>query len=311
MTIASPYTFRDGFDYLPAKFQHYVDDPDTLFYILEDKGEAATIVIYNCKDDGEALLVKTMRLAPKWIGTGLTKSDGKPILLKMAPYFLQRNKFPKLLYAVLDEQRKDVLKLMKNEPSSTLKCKMNVMYFRCDPATLHQQLVGDLHDMGSLPALLPIQLDNMNQLVQPNLSSTVLSKSEGLVFVDWDPYKLNESNMKRFVESGHHILVDSGKPAAKSLSFGGSYMTPRGRVYHIDVHSTDEILCKAHIISQMKNAQNKYTGMITFCVMLIDEELKDTVVNLCVKNLQLTHLPHDHTFIIDKKDVMQLLQPKL
>ncbi|XP_078579148.1 uncharacterized protein LOC144863654 [Branchiostoma floridae x Branchiostoma japonicum] len=243
MTIASPHTFRDGFDYLPAKFQHYVDDPYTFFYIIEDVGETAAITVFTCKDDGEAILFKTMRNHPKWVGNGFSKAARQPVLHSMAPYFIKRAKVSKMFYTVADEGRKDVLKHVRAEPSTTFQCKMNVMYFRCDLATLHQQLVGDLDGMGSLPALSPVQLDNMNKLLQSDFSSTVLSKSEGFVFVDWDPYKLNESNIKRFVEWGHHILVDSGKPAAKSLSFGGSYMTPRGRVYHIDVHSTDEVLC--------------------------------------------------------------------
>ncbi|CAH1241055.1 NAT16 [Branchiostoma lanceolatum] len=312
MKIASPDTFRDGFDYLPAKFQHYVDDPDTLFYIIEFNGEAVQIWLYICMDGGEGALLKTMRLAPKWHGTGLSrlsKQGEQQLLAKLATYFVQRKKVPKATYAVVEQRRKDVRKLLGNEVYSPFKSKVDVMYFGSDLTSLQQQLVED--SMGSLPALVPIQLDNMNQLLQSDVPSTVLARSGGYAFVDWDPYKLNESNMKRFVGWGHHILVDSGKPFAKSLSFGGSYMTPRGRVYHIDVHCTDEMLCKAHIIGQMKHAQNRYTGMmITFCIMLVDEKLKDAVVDLCVKNLQLNHLPHDHTFALLKHDVPNNLSSK-
>ncbi|CAH1252074.1 Hypp9211 [Branchiostoma lanceolatum] len=153
MNIAYPTTFRDGFDYLSARFHGYVDDPDVAFLLVEIDGE------------------------------------------------------------------------------------VNIMYFCSDATTVKDRLTAA---QISLPTLVPYQPTDIHRLLPPAFSAAVLS--EGRVFVDWDPYKLSESNMKKFVEAGCHTLVDPTEPVAESLSFGGSYMTPRGRVYHIDIHCKDEAL---------------------------------------------------------------------
>ncbi|XP_078618711.1 uncharacterized protein LOC144886134 isoform X2 [Branchiostoma floridae x Branchiostoma japonicum] len=213
MNMASLDTFRDGFDYLPAKFHGFVDDHDTVFLLVELDGE------------------------------------------------------------------------------------VNIMYFCWDATPIKDQLSDA---QMSLPALVPYQPNEIHRLLPPAFSAAVLS--EGLFLVDWDPYKLSEPNMKKLVEAGCYILVDSNVPAAKSLSFGGSYMTPRGRVYHIDIHCKDEALCKAHITNHVMNACSLFTGMITFCVMVTEKELKDVVVTFCVQYLHFKHLPHDHAYTHDELD---------
>ncbi|CAH1267806.1 Hypp3793 [Branchiostoma lanceolatum] len=175
----------------------------------------------------------------------------------------------------------------------------DVMYFQSDVSAIQNSLLSN--NMTFLPTLNLYQPPDLHRLLPPAFSAAILS--EGRMFVDWDPYKLSESNMKQFERAGCYILVDQTKTAAKSLSFGVSYVTPRGRVYHIDIHCKDEALCRAHIINHVKNACSQYTGMITFCIMVIDQALKETVVKYCVENLTLSHLPHDHTYSLYETDL--------
>ncbi|XP_035685601.1 probable N-acetyltransferase 16 [Branchiostoma floridae] len=246
MNMASPDTFRDGFDYLPAKFHGFVDDPDTVFLLVEVDGEVVFIDVECLQESGKTIYGKTIRVAKRLQGRGFYK-------------------------AFVDAT--------------------NIMYFCWDATPMKDRLTDA---QMSLPALVPYRPTETHRLLPPAFSAAVLS--EGTVFVDWVPYKLSESNMKKLVEASCYILVDSNVPTAKSLSFGGSYMTPRGRVYHIDIHCKDEALCKAHITNHVKNACSQYTGMITFCVMVIDKGLKDVVMEFCVQYLHFRHLPHDHAY---------------
>ncbi|XP_078573767.1 histidine N-acetyltransferase-like [Branchiostoma floridae x Branchiostoma japonicum] len=65
MNMASPDTFRDGFDYLPAKFHNYVDDPDTMFLLWEVDGEVVFLHVLFLQDGGQVICLKTMRAAKK------------------------------------------------------------------------------------------------------------------------------------------------------------------------------------------------------------------------------------------------------
>ncbi|XP_035685885.1 uncharacterized protein LOC118422427 [Branchiostoma floridae] len=212
---------------------------------------------------------------------------------------------PKMLYALRGTERQDLERLDSDLPFRT-KSVINMMYFCWDVTPMKDRLTDA---QKSLPALVPYQPTDIHRLLPPAFSAAVLS--EGTVFVDWDPHKLSEPNMKKLVEAGCYILVDSNVPAAKSLSFGGSYMTPRGRVYHIDIHCKDEGLCKAHIINHVKNACSQYTGMITFCVMVIDKGLKDVVMEFCVQYLYFKHLPHDHTYFCKDLDIVEAFRTSI
>ncbi|CAH1252398.1 NAT16 [Branchiostoma lanceolatum] len=136
------------------------------------------------------------------------------------------------LHGVVDRQHPAVVRNMKRYSFSSMdECTFDVMYFQGDVSTLQNHLTAKNSSpqltLVSHPALTPYQPPDIRRLLPPAFSTAVLS--EGFVFVDWDPHKLSESNMNKFVDSSCYILVDSTEPAAKSLSFGGSYMTPRGR----------------------------------------------------------------------------------
>ncbi|KAI8498612.1 hypothetical protein Bbelb_238140 [Branchiostoma belcheri] len=162
------------------------------------------------------------------------------------------------------------------------------------------------------PPVVPYQPPDMARLARPEFSKQILVDNN--IFVDWDRYQLSASNLRGFSERGVIILVDTSEPTAKSLSFGGSYMTPRGRLYHVDVHCRDVALCQAHIKHHVGRACHEYEGTITFCVMLIDQSLKTTSKTFCVERLGLVHLPHDHrylcfTFMVP--DVVEPTKPRL
>ncbi|XP_066270492.1 probable N-acetyltransferase 16 [Branchiostoma lanceolatum] len=295
MNMACPDTFRDGFDYLPAKFHDFVDDPDTVFLLVEVDGEVIFLRVTFMQDGGETVMSKTFRAAKKVQGRGVSKTCTWATLLRTEANIteMRSGRLPKLLHGLKDTERREVDNLNKDMGLPFRdKSVINIMYFCSDAAAVKDQLTDA---QISLPTPVPYQPADIHRLLPPAFSAAVLS--EGLVFVDWDPHYLSESNMKKFVEAGCYILVDPTEPVANSLSFGGSYMTPRGRVYHIDIHCKDEALCKAHIINHVKNAYSQYTGMITFCVMVIEKGLKDVVMKFCVKDLPFKHLPHDHTYV--------------
>ncbi|XP_078618758.1 putative N-acetyltransferase 16 [Branchiostoma floridae x Branchiostoma japonicum] len=291
MNMASLETFRDGFDYLPAKFHGFVDDPDTVFLLVELNGEVVFLDVHFLRDGGECFVAKTMRMAKKLQGRRFSRTFLAATRVRHFAKFIEvSGRRPKVVHVLRDTERQ-VLKHLDGDAPFRTKYVINIMYFCWDPTPMKDRLTDA---QMFLPALVPYRPTDIHRLLPPAFSATVLS--EGLFLVDWDPYKLSESNMKKLVEAGCYILVDSTKPAAKSLSFGGSYMTPRGRVYHIDIHCKDEALCKAHIITHVKNACSQYTGMITFCVMVVDKGLKDVVMTFCVQYLHFKHLPHDHAY---------------
>ncbi|XP_078618710.1 putative N-acetyltransferase 16 isoform X1 [Branchiostoma floridae x Branchiostoma japonicum] len=297
MNMASLDTFRDGFDYLPAKFHGFVDDHDTVFLLVELDGEVVFLDVQALRDGGESFAPRTMRMAKTLQGRGFSKTFTSATRIRSVAKFIEMSgQQPKTLHVLRDTERHDLKRLDNDLPFKT-KSVINIMYFCWDATPIKDQLSDA---QMSLPALVPYQPNEIHRLLPPAFSAAVLS--EGLFLVDWDPYKLSEPNMKKLVEAGCYILVDSNVPAAKSLSFGGSYMTPRGRVYHIDIHCKDEALCKAHITNHVMNACSLFTGMITFCVMVTEKELKDVVVTFCVQYLHFKHLPHDHAYTHDELD---------
>ncbi|XP_078579097.1 putative N-acetyltransferase 16 [Branchiostoma floridae x Branchiostoma japonicum] len=303
MKMACPDNFRDGFDYLPAKFHQYVDDPDVFFILIELEHSLVGFNVYWFIDDGDSLLGKNGRQDPKYKGTGTYDRIRQALPMIFQKFLLPRCKPTTLLQTVGEGHRMELHKVLKymgfwgKEESS-----FHVLYFQSDVSALRSSLTS--HNTTHLPPLTPYQPPDLHRLLPLAFSAAVLS--EGRVFVDWDPYKLSESNMNKFVTAGYYILVDPTEPAAKSLSFGGSYMTPRGRVYHMDIHCKDEALCKAHIINHVKIACSQYTGMITFCVMVIDQALKITVLKYCAGDLTLSYLPHDHTYTLYQTDLASM-----
>ncbi|XP_035686358.1 probable N-acetyltransferase 16 isoform X2 [Branchiostoma floridae] len=233
MNMASPDTFRDGFDYLLAKFHGFVDDPDTVFLLVELDGEVVFLDVQFLRDEGESCVAKTIRMSPKMLGRRFAKTFRAAMRVRHFAKFIEMSgQQPKKLHVLRDTERHDLKRLDSDLPLRT-KSVINIMYFCWDATPMKDGLTDN---QTSLPALVPYQPSDIQCLLPPAFSAAILS--EGTVLVDWDPYKLSEPNMKKLVEAGCYILVDSTEPAANSLSFGGSYMTPRGRVYHIDTVRT-------------------------------------------------------------------------
>ncbi|XP_078656770.1 putative N-acetyltransferase 16 [Branchiostoma floridae x Branchiostoma belcheri] len=294
MNMASVDTFRDGFDYLPAKFHQWVDDPEVIVLVAEADGKAVGLTVDVITDGGANLLRKTGRIAPEL--------RGKNFMMKMILEFekaLQQHVHPGLLqrerHGLADIKRTNLIKAVPNKKDI---CFIDVMYFRgksnevLDTSSLETK---DVLPSPPHPPVVPYQPSDMARLARPEFSQQVLVDNN--IFVDWDPYQLSASNLRLFSKRGVIILVDTSESTAKSLSFGGSYMTPRGRLYHVDVHCRDAALCQAHIKHHVGRACHEYEGMITFCVMLIDPSLKTTSKTFCVENLGLAHLPHDHRYV--------------
>ncbi|XP_066299010.1 probable N-acetyltransferase 16 [Branchiostoma lanceolatum] len=216
MKMASTDTFRDGFDYLPAKFHQYVDDPNVFVLVTEEDDCLAVIYVYMFNDDGEALLAKTGRQNPKFKGMGTSRRMRQAALMMFKHFLLQRCKPTTLLRGVGEAHRMDVRKvlvLMGLWPGKE-KCNFDVMYLQADVSAIQSSLASSNTPAYLLP-LTPYQPPDLHRLLPPAFSAAVLP--EGRVFVGWDPYKLSESNMKKFVEAGCYILVDPTEPAAKSL----------------------------------------------------------------------------------------------
>ncbi|XP_019646869.1 PREDICTED: uncharacterized protein LOC109487331 [Branchiostoma belcheri] len=72
MNIASVDTFRDGFDYLPAKFHQWVDDPDVKMLVGEADDKVLGMYVSIITDGGANLLSKTIRIAPELQGKKFT-----------------------------------------------------------------------------------------------------------------------------------------------------------------------------------------------------------------------------------------------
>ncbi|XP_078698810.1 putative N-acetyltransferase 16 isoform X1 [Branchiostoma floridae x Branchiostoma belcheri] len=292
MNMASVDTFRDGFDYLPAKFHQWVDDPEVKMFLVEANDKVLGLSVLITTDGGANLLYKAIRIAPE--------VQGKKFMTKMTDVLRKALlTYPELLHLerhnMSDVERPYLLKFFWNRKDI---CFVDVMYFQGKSNEVLDSLRLETKDVLPSPPhspVVPYQPSDMARLARPEFSKQILVDNN--IFVDWDPYQLSASNLHLFSKRGVIILVDTSEPTAKSLSFGGSYMTPRGRVYHVDVHCRDVALCQAHIKHHVGRACHEYEGMITFCVMLIDPSLKTTSKTFCVERLGLVHLPHDHRYL--------------
>ncbi|XP_078698813.1 putative N-acetyltransferase 16 isoform X2 [Branchiostoma floridae x Branchiostoma belcheri] len=305
MNIASVDTFRDGFDYLPAKFHQWVDDPDVKVLVAEAENKVVGLAVDIITDGGTNLLRKTGRIAPELQGkkfmAKMILELEKALQLHVHPRLLQRER-----HALTDIERPYLLNTVPNRKNI---CFIDVMYFQgksnevLDSLETNEVLPSPPH-----PPVVPYQPSDMARLARPEFSKQILVDNN--IFVDWDRYQLSASNLHLFSKRGVIILVDTSEPTAKSMSFGGSYMTPRGRVYHVDVHCRDVALCQAHIKHHVGRACHEYEGMITFCVMLIDSSLKTTSITFCVERLGLAHLPHDHRYLYFTV-LLEMTKPRL
>ncbi|XP_019646999.1 PREDICTED: probable N-acetyltransferase 16 [Branchiostoma belcheri] len=294
MNMASVDTFRDGFDYLPAKFHQWVDDPDVIMFVAEANDKVVGLYVSIITDGGANVLSKTIRIAPEL--------QGKKMQSKMAAELdtTLRHTHPQLwkleVHALSDVKRLYLTKVFPNKKDI---CFIDVMFFQgMSNEVLDSLETKDVLPSHPQPPVVPYQPSDMARLARPEFSQQILV--DNTIFVDWDPYQLSASNLRLFSKQSATILVDTSEPTAKSLSFGGSYMTPRGRLYHVDVHCRDVALCQAHIKHHVGRACHEYEGMITFCVMLIDPCLKATSKTFCVERLGLVHLPHDHRYLYFK-----------
>ncbi|XP_066296807.1 probable N-acetyltransferase 16 isoform X2 [Branchiostoma lanceolatum] len=301
MKIASVDTFRDGFDYLPAKFHQWVDDPEAHVLVAETDDKMLAVNVCFVTDGGAHLFSKTFRIAPelqrKKLGMGIRLELEKALKLRLHPWQRQLEQF-----TLADVKRPYLMKDVSNKKDI---CFIDVMYFQGMTDKVLES--NGVHPPPSQPSVMPYQPSDMSRLARPEFSQQILSDNN--IFVDWDLYKLSASNLRGFSKRGVVILVDNNESAAKSLSFGGSYMTPRGRLYHVDVHCRDVALCQAHIKHHVDRACREYEGMITFCVMVIDPSLKITSKTFCVEKLGLVHLPYDHRYLCSKFMVPVLIDP--
>ncbi|XP_035696771.1 probable N-acetyltransferase 16 [Branchiostoma floridae] len=116
MKIASVETVRDGFDYLPAKFHQWVDDPEA--YVLVAEADNKVIAVYVCymTDGGAYLFHKSIRIAPKLQGKKLLTRIGfeleKALQLRLHPRLLHLERHAiadvKRLYLLKGMNRKDI-----------------------------------------------------------------------------------------------------------------------------------------------------------------------------------------------------------
>ncbi|KAI8504577.1 N-acetyltransferase 16 [Branchiostoma belcheri] len=289
--MASVYTFRDGFDYLPAKFHQYVDDPDVYVLVAESDGKVLAVYVSLTTDDGAYLLNHTLRTAPELQGKKLVKTFLRALdqaLLRLYPQLKRCER-----HGLSDTRRPYMWSYIPKTDICFIASTSN--------AVLDHLKTSKVLPSPPLPTVVPYQPTDLTRLSGPGFSDQFLN--DKIIFVEWIPYKLSARNVRRFSDRGVRILVDTCQPTAKSLSFGGGYMTPRGRLCHVyvDVHCKDVSLCLAHIKNHVDRACLEYEGMITFCVMLIDQSLKITSKTFCVEELGLVHLPNnDHRYLAYK-----------
>ncbi|XP_078689953.1 histidine N-acetyltransferase-like isoform X2 [Branchiostoma floridae x Branchiostoma belcheri] len=88
MASVDTFRIRDGFDYLPAKFHQYVDDPDVYVLVAESDGKMLAVYVSLTTDDGAYLLNHTLRIAPELQGKKLKKTFLRALdqaLLRLRP----------------------------------------------------------------------------------------------------------------------------------------------------------------------------------------------------------------------------------
>ncbi|CAH1240457.1 Hypp6033 [Branchiostoma lanceolatum] len=101
---ASVDTFRDGFDYLPAKFHQWVDDPEAHVLVAEADDKMLAVSVCFATDGGAHLFSKTLRIAPelqrKRFLMGIGFEVEKALQLRLHPWQLQLER-----HAVADVKR--------------------------------------------------------------------------------------------------------------------------------------------------------------------------------------------------------------
>ncbi|KAI8498613.1 histidine N-acetyltransferase [Branchiostoma belcheri] len=145
MNIASVDTFRDGFDYLPAKFDQWVDDPDVKVLVGEADDKVLGMYVSIITDGGANLLSKTIRIAPEL--------QGKKFMTKL---IVELHKALQLRYPGL-------LQLEQRN--------LDVMYFQGKSNEVLDSLeTKDVLPPPPYPPVVPYQPSDMARLARPEFS---------------------------------------------------------------------------------------------------------------------------------------------
>ncbi|KAI8488108.1 histidine N-acetyltransferase [Branchiostoma belcheri] len=184
MNIASVDTFRDGFDFLPAKFHQWVDDPDIIMVVGKANDKVLGLFVCVISGGGANLLNKFIRMDPELWGKkymGEMAFQLEKSLLRLHPRLLQLERHG-----------------------------LDVMYFQGKSNEVLDSLeTKDVLPSPPHPPVVPCQPSDMARLARPEFSQQVLVDNN--IFVDWDPYQLSASNLRGFSERGVIILVDTGR----------------------------------------------------------------------------------------------------
>ncbi|XP_019646873.1 PREDICTED: probable N-acetyltransferase 16 [Branchiostoma belcheri] len=175
MNMASVDTFRDGFDYLPAKFHQWVDDPEVIMLVAEAEDKLILLSVLIITDGGANLLRKTGRIVPELRGkkfmTKMILEYEKALRLRVHPGLLQLKR-----HTLTDVERPYLLKVVPNVKeicyiASIPSVSHDAMYFQGKSNEVLDSLeTKDVLPSPPHPPVVPYQPSDMARLARPEFS---------------------------------------------------------------------------------------------------------------------------------------------
>ncbi|XP_035696516.1 histidine N-acetyltransferase-like [Branchiostoma floridae] len=280
---------RHGYDYLPALYHPWVDNPAVTLSLAWTEEKVLVAVMVTWTDDtGETIYLKTFRISPDWRGRGLSIGLRRLLLTKLF------KESPKLrtFRTMVDAKAPQLIKRLGLAVKS--KFKVETIFFKSDVEALSDKLEDLERSMQStVSTIKPFKNMDMKRMLADEFTSKILP--ERTVLDDTDPYSFSLPNMKTLEERKCYILVDRSGPAVRSLSVGGSYTTSRGTVYYFAIHCKDRQLAKSHLVLQTKRACSDHRGNVTFIVTVTDSSLTEDLVSYCKEAMGLKGMPYGGT----------------
>ncbi|KAI8517260.1 N-acetyltransferase 16 [Branchiostoma belcheri] len=297
---------RHGYDYLPAHYHRWVDDPAVTLRLAwtEEKVPVAIMVTWT-DDSGETIYLKTFRISPDWRGRGLSIGLRRLLLTEMF------KESPKLrtFRTMVDAKAPQLIK--KLGLAVKPKFKVETMFLQADVQALTAKVEDQERSMQSTASTIKsFKHMDMKRMLADEFASKILPGRT--ILDDTDAYSFSLPNMKTLEERKCYILVDRSGPAVKSLSLGGSYATSRGVVYYFAIHCKDRQLAKSHLVLQMKHACSELGGgSVTFIVTVTDSSLTEDLASYCKASLGLKDLPYGGTHELFESRSLVLQEKKI
>lgn len=267
-----------GHDNAPILFKRWLqrDNITVLIATYGDKpiGLCAVCVV----DDGQTFFSKGLRIHPLFQGKGF----GTKFILGIRQFV--RENYPKIL-----RERYSAGNTHHARLAIAAKTEDKLLFEQDSYAFVVKREKFQLSKLDLCSSYLSLVCKYDVQKFKEDLQRSQALFKQGIMLIDYDPYKAIPSNIDLCIEQGDYLFTDV--PQADQLcsfSHGRINQTAKFTQWAVTVFTTDVALLQGHLLLNLKVACQNLQGDIVFRISHDrDELLKDTAVKLLQETFEL------------------------